>query len=85
MHAMFFPSPKATPGPSGEERRTLLWAGIRLALGTAQVTGASMGAVFLIRTGASKVTFITVAITAGFTLASRLLFRGRPGPGGPAK
>lgn len=80
MEVMILPSPKAAQSAEKADHRTLLWAGIRLALGTAQITGASAGLVLLCRTGASKATVITVAITGGYTVISRLLFRGRPAP-----
>ena len=83
MDTMTLPAPKAASAPEGADRRTVLWAGVRLALGVTQITGATAALTFLIRTGASRATVITVVITGGFTLASRLLFRGRPGSGRP--
>jgi hypothetical protein len=58
------------------ERRTLIRAGVRLALGTAQITGASTALVSLIQTGPRRLTMITTVVTAGFTIASRVIFRG---------
>ena len=53
-----------------------VWAIVRLILGTLQV-GATMGVVFLLRTGVSSLTIWAVSITALFTLTSLMLFRKR--------
>ncbi len=53
----------------------IAWAIVRLILGFIQIVGATAGVIFLIGTGASRATFVTVLATGFVTLVSRLLFR----------
>ena len=59
----------------GTRKREIIWAVVRLILGVIQIVGAASGFVFLIRTGASRITFGVVAVTGLFTVLSRILFR----------
>ncbi len=62
---------------SASERR---WALLRLALGTAQVFGASASIVLLFLTGVNAWSLITVVLTCVFTTVSVLLFGNRRNP-----
>jgi hypothetical protein len=53
------------------------WAIVRIALGTAQVFGATFSAVLLIQTGVSRPALLSVALTCLCTTASVLLFGSR--------
>lgn len=61
-------------------KREIAWAIVRLILGVIQIVGATAGLVFLIGTGASRITFAVAAVTGLFTVLSRILFR-RTGDG----
>jgi hypothetical protein len=50
---------------------------VRLAFGTLQVMGATMGLTFLLETGVSALTVVTIALTGLITLISRILFSGK--------
>jgi aquaporin Z len=54
-----------------KERR---WVMIRLVLGVAQIVGATISLVLLIRTGVSKLSIEACVVTTFFTIMSRLLF-----------
>jgi hypothetical protein len=56
-------------------KREIAWAIVRLILGVTQIVGATAGLVFLIATGASRITFAVAAVTGLFTVLSRILFR----------
>ena len=58
-------------------KREIAWAIVRLILGLIQIVGATAGLVFLIGTGASRITFAVVGITGLFTVLSRILFGDR--------
>ena len=61
-------------------KREIAWAIVRLILGVIQIVGATAGLVFLIGTGASRITFAVAAVTGLFAVLSRILFR-RTGDG----
>ena len=56
-------------------KREIAWAIVRLILGVIQIVGATAGLVFLIGTGASRITFAVVAVTGLSTVLSRILFQ----------
>jgi hypothetical protein len=55
----------------------MAWACLRLALGFAQIAGATAALILLLRTGVNRFSGGVVALTGVFTVISRLLFRRR--------
>ncbi|HJT75999.1 MAG TPA: hypothetical protein VJ739_02260 [Gemmataceae bacterium] len=58
--------------PSGREK---VWAVVRLALGVAQVMGATISLTLLLQTETSAVAIGTVAVSGLLVVVSKLLFR----------
>jgi hypothetical protein len=54
--------------------RQFWWAVVRLLLAVAQIAGATASLIFLINTGASSLTVVSVVATGLITLLSRILF-----------
>ena len=73
---MLVPASTNAPRPQARCCWGLDWAGICLALGGAFETRAAAARVFLLRSGERDATVITVSVAGGFTLGSRIFFRG---------
>lgn len=67
----------ATPELTPDEDRQFWWAVARLLLAVAQIAGATASLIFLINTGTSKMTIVSVIATGLVTLLSRILSRVR--------
>jgi len=64
----------AAPELTPDEDRQFWWAVVRLLLAVAQIAGATASLIFLINTGTSKMTIVSVIATGLVTLLSRILF-----------
>ena len=65
------------PVPSGAAARERRWVIVRLALGTAQVMGATAALFLLVQTGVSSLSVGAAVITCVLTTISVLLFGSR--------
>lgn len=60
-----------------DERNTPFWCGIRLILGLAQMTGAVISLMLLLRTGLNTWSIAAASLTTLCTFVSRTLFHAR--------
>ncbi len=65
------------PDPSGAAARERWWALARIALGLAQMTGATAALLLLVQTGVNARSLGAVVITCALTTTSVLLFGSR--------
>jgi hypothetical protein len=66
---------------NNEKRDHVIWGSLRLILGFAQMSLVALTFGILITTGLSKLTILLAGGATALTLASRLLYHGRRGPG----